>query len=47
MQAASEFYGEDWDVEGVYCNQSYDLICGREGEVKHVEVKEPPQRAQR
>lgn len=39
MKAASEFYGEDWDVEDVHGNQSYDLVCRRDGEVKHVEVK--------
>lgn len=39
MRAATEFYGEDWDVEDVHGNQSYDLICRRGGEVKHVEVK--------
>jgi hypothetical protein len=39
MKAASEFYGEDWDVEDVHGNQSYDLVCRRDGKVKHVEVK--------
>ena len=39
MRAASEFYGKDWDVEDVHRNQSYDLICRHDGEVKHVEVK--------
>jgi hypothetical protein len=39
MRAASEFYGKDWDVEDVHGNQSYDLICRHDGEVKHVEVK--------
>jgi Domain of unknown function (DUF3883) len=39
MRAASEFYGRDWDVEDVHGNQSYDLICRHDGEVKHVEVK--------
>ena len=39
MRAATEFYGEDWDVEDVHGNQSYDLFCRRGGKVKHVEVK--------
>jgi hypothetical protein len=39
MKAASKFYSKDWDVEDVHGNQSYDLICRRDGEVKHVEVK--------
>jgi hypothetical protein len=39
MRAATEFYGENWDVEDVHGNQSYDLICRRGGKVKHVEVK--------
>lgn len=39
MKAASEYYGKDWDVEDVHGNQSYDLICRRAGQEKHVEVK--------
>jgi hypothetical protein len=39
MNAATEFYREDWDVEDVHGTESYDLICRRHGETKHVEVK--------
>ena len=39
MNAATDFYREDWDVEDVHGTESYDLICRRHGEVKHVEVK--------
>jgi hypothetical protein len=39
MNAATEFYREDWDVEDVHGTESHDLICRRHGEVKHVEVK--------
>jgi hypothetical protein len=39
MNAATEFYREDWDVEDVHGTESYDLVCRRHGEVKHVEVK--------
>jgi hypothetical protein len=39
MNAATEFYLEDWDVEDVHGTESYDLICRSHGEVKHVEVK--------
>jgi hypothetical protein len=39
MNAAAAFYGEDWEVEDVHGSESYDLICRRDGEVKHVEVK--------
>jgi Protein NO VEIN, C-terminal len=39
MNAATEFYGKDWDVEDVHATESYDLICRRGDEVKHVEVK--------
>lgn len=39
MNAATEFYSRDWDVEDVHGTESYDLICRRSGEVKHVEVK--------
>ena len=38
MNAAAEFYGLEWDVEDVHGTESYDLICRRGGEVKHVEV---------
>jgi Domain of unknown function (DUF3883) len=39
MNMAAEFYRGDWDVEDVHGAESYDLICRRGGEVKHVEVK--------
>jgi Domain of unknown function (DUF3883) len=39
MNAATEFYREDWDIEDVHGTESYDLICRRHREVKHVEVK--------
>jgi hypothetical protein len=39
MNAATEFYREDWDVEDVHGSLSFDLICRRDDEVKHVEVK--------
>jgi hypothetical protein len=39
MEAAAKFYSTDWDVEDVHGTESYDLICRRGDEVKHVEVK--------
>ena len=39
MNAATESYSKAWDVEDVHGSRSYDLICRRGGEVKHVEVK--------
>jgi hypothetical protein len=39
MNAATEFYSKAWDVEDVHGSRSYDLICRRGSEVKHVEVK--------
>jgi hypothetical protein len=39
MNRATEFYSMDWNVEDVHGTKSYDLICRRQGEVKHVEVK--------
>jgi len=39
MNVATEFYSKDWDVEDVHGTESYDLICRRGDEVKHVEVK--------
>ena len=39
MNAATEFYGKAWKVEDVHGTESYDLICRRDSEVKHVEVK--------
>ena len=39
MNLAAEFYSKDGDVEDVHGRESYDLICRRGDEVKHVEVK--------
>ena len=39
MNMATEFYGKAWTVEDVHGSESYDLICRRGDEVKHVEVK--------
>jgi Domain of unknown function (DUF3883) len=39
MNVATEFYSKAWDVEDVHGTKSYDLICRRGNEVKHVEVK--------
>src|ERR1051326_324679 len=39
MNKAAEFYAQDWHVEDVHGRESYDLICRRGDEVKHVEVK--------
>jgi hypothetical protein len=39
MNVATEFYGEAWSVEDVHDSESYDLVCRRGEEVKHVEVK--------
>jgi Domain of unknown function (DUF3883) len=39
MNAATEFYSQNWDVKDVHATESYDLICRRGDEVKHVEVK--------
>jgi hypothetical protein len=39
MNRATEFYSKAWDVEDVHGKESYDLICRRGDEVKHVEVK--------
>ncbi len=39
MNMAAEFYSNDWDVEDVHGTESYDLVCRRGDEVKHVEVK--------
>jgi hypothetical protein len=39
MNVATEFYGEDWVVEDVHGTESYDLVCRRGNEIKHVEVK--------
>jgi hypothetical protein len=39
MNAATAFYADAWEVEDVHGQESYDLVCRRGGEVKHVEVK--------
>jgi hypothetical protein len=39
MNAATTYYADDWDVEDVHGTESYDLVCRRGDEVKHVEVK--------
>jgi hypothetical protein len=39
MNMATEFYSTTWDVEDVHGTKSYDLICRRGDEIKHVEVK--------
>lgn len=39
MNMATEFYSKAWDVKDVHGTESYDLICRRGDEVKHVEVK--------
>ena len=39
MNMATEFYSTAWDVQDVHGTESYDLICRRGNEVKHVEVK--------
>lgn len=38
MNIATEFYS-DWKVEDVHGKESYDLVCRRGNEIKHVEVK--------
>jgi hypothetical protein len=39
MNMATAFYATDWDVEDVHGTESYDLVCRRGDEIKHVEVK--------
>jgi hypothetical protein len=39
MNAATGFYAGSWSVEDVHGRESYDLVCSRGDEVKHVEVK--------
>jgi len=39
MNAATEFYAASWDVADVHGKESYDLVCRRGDEVRHVEVK--------
>jgi hypothetical protein len=40
MKMATQFYdGKGWTVRDVHRTESYDLLCLRNGEVKHVEVK--------
>jgi hypothetical protein len=39
MNMAIDFYSKDWQVEDVHSRESYDLVCRRGTEVRHVEVK--------
>src|SRR5262249_3203042 len=39
MNMATEFYAQAWTVEDVHGKESYDLLCRRGDEVRHVEVK--------
>ena len=39
MNVAAEFYSKEWDVEDVHGKESYDLVCRRRDEIKHIEVK--------
>ena len=40
MNKATDFYSaQGWTVDDVHGTESYDLICRRGDEVKHVEVK--------
>jgi hypothetical protein len=39
MNMATEFYAHAWDVEDVHGRESYDLLCHRGDEVRHVEIK--------
>ena len=39
MNAATAFYADAWEVQDVHGQESYDLVCRRGDEVKHVEVK--------
>jgi hypothetical protein len=39
MNAATEYYGDDWDIGEFHGKESYDLVCCRDHEIKHVEVK--------
>jgi Protein NO VEIN, C-terminal len=39
MNMATAFYSPEWDVEDVHSNESYDLVCRRGDEIKHIEVK--------
>jgi len=39
MNMATLFYSQEWAVEDVHGKESYDLVCRRGNEVKHVEVK--------
>jgi hypothetical protein len=39
MNAATEYYRKEWDVQDVHGIESYDLICRSGSHVKHVEVK--------
>jgi Domain of unknown function (DUF3883) len=39
MNMATKFYSSEWKVKDVHGAHSYDLVCRRGSEVKHVEVK--------
>lgn len=39
MNMATAFYADSWQVEDVHGRESYDLVCRREDQVKHAEVK--------
>lgn len=39
MNMATVHYVQNWQVEDVHGRGSYDLLCRRAGEVRHVEVK--------
>jgi hypothetical protein len=39
MNMAIDYYNKDWDVDDVHSKESYDLICRRGTEIRHVEVK--------
>jgi hypothetical protein len=39
MNMATEFYAQAWTVEDVHGTESYDLLCRRGDEVRHIEVK--------
>jgi hypothetical protein len=38
MNTATEYYAAAWGVKDVHGNESYDLECRRDDEVKHDEV---------
>jgi hypothetical protein len=39
MNAATEYFSSDWDVDDVHAGESFDLLCRRSGVELHVEVK--------